>query len=225
MSSPATITHRTKLTDIEKQQANRLLAMKAIYEASQGSEGIPVSGPELLEKLGLSDQELGDACTYLKGENLISTTNVAWGHYTPHDIFITHRGIREMEKSLHTPTEATKYFPPAVSVIHIHGNVIGSPIQSGSPGARQEVSVELNLENVRDFLHQLEAATPALNLPVEESRELTAEVTTLKAQIESPRPKKHIIREGLHSVRTILEGAGGNLAAAGLLDALQHIHF
>lgn len=213
------------MTDIEKQQTNRLLAMEAIYEASKGSEALPISGLEVLEKLGLPDRELGDACTYLRSEGLIRTTNVVWGYYTPHDIHITHRGIREMEKSLEAPAEPTEYFPSAVSVINIHGNMIGSAIQSGSPGAQQEVSIELNLGDVRDFLRQLEATAPALNLPAEESQELTAEIITLKAQVESPRPKKHIIRESLHSVRTILEGAGGNLAAAGLLDALQHIHF
>ena len=53
----------------------------------------------------------------------------------------------------------------------------------------------------------------------------TSPTIELQLGLESPRPKKHIIRESLHSVRTILEGAGGNLAAAGLLDALQHINF
>ena len=43
--------------DIQKRRADRLRVMKAIFDASSGSEGVFVSGPELLESLGLSDQE------------------------------------------------------------------------------------------------------------------------------------------------------------------------
>ena len=199
--------------------------MKAIYEASQGSEGVSVSGPELLEQLGLSDQELGDACAYLKGEYLIATTNTTWGHYTPHDITITHRGIKEMEKSLHSPTMPTRHFPPVVSIVNVHGNVTNSAIQSGSPGAHQEVYSKIETRDLRDFLGQLEEAVPALVLPLEENQVLVTDIATVKAQLDSPKPKQAIVRESLHSVRAILEGAGGNLAATGLLDALLHIHF
>jgi hypothetical protein len=47
------------LVDIEKRRADRLLVMKAIFDASQGSESVYVSGPELLDALELTDQELG----------------------------------------------------------------------------------------------------------------------------------------------------------------------
>jgi len=210
---------------IQKRQAQRLLVMQAIFEASGGSESTSVSGPELLEKLGLSDQDLGDACQYLEGEHLIEGTRTMWGHLTPYIINITHRGLKEMEQSLQAPNEPTEHFPPAISIVNVHGNIIGSAIQSGSPGARQEVAAEISIGDVRDFLAQLEKSVPELNLREDESQELTAEIATIKAQVASPKPKKNIIREGLGSIRTILEGAGGNLAATGLLDALQHIHF
>jgi hypothetical protein len=211
------------MTGIEKRRANRLLVMNAIYEATDGSEDILVSGRELLGSLGLSGQEIGDACNYLEGENLITVSRsmggpVAW------DVSITHWGIKEMEQSLSEPTESTPHFPPAMSIIHIEGNVIGSPIQSGSPGARQEVTSEINLGDVRDFLSQLEKAAPSLNLPDDKDQELKAEIATLKAQVDSPKPKKGIIRESLSSIRSILEGTGGALVATGLLDIIPHIH-
>jgi hypothetical protein len=214
----------TTMTDIEKKQADRLLVMKAIYEASGGSEHSSVSGRDLLNDLGLSDEELANACKYLEGEHLIKSTRTMWGHLTPYIVDITHRGIKEMEQSLQAPTKPTEHFPPYVSIVHVEGDVIGSPIQSGSPGASQEVSSEVNLGEVRDFLRKLEEDAPSLNLPDPESRELTAEIATLKAQVDSPRPKRQIIRESLRSIRTILEGAAGNLSAAGLLELLQHIH-
>ena len=214
------------MPDLEKRRADRLLVMKAIYDASEGSEGNFVSGPDLLESIGLSDQELGDACKFLEGEYLIKGTRTLWGHVTPFVIQITHRGIREMEESIQAPTMPTEHFPPAVSIINVQGDIIGSPIQSGSPGARQEVSIgDINLGGVRDFLDQLEKIAPSIPLPVEESQELAADIATIRAQIDSPRPKKQIVRESLHSVRSILEGAGGSVAAVGLIEALQHLHF
>lgn len=210
---------------IQKRQAQRLLVMQAIFNASGGSEYTSVSGQDLLDTLGLPDQELGDACQYLEGEFLIEGTRTMWGHLTPFAVNITHQGIKEMEQSLQAPAQPTEHFPPALSIIHIQGNLIGSPIQSGSPGARQEVTVDINIADVSDFIGRLERAMPELNLPKEESRELTAEVATIRAQVDSPKPKRQIIRESLSSIQTILLGAGGNMVAAGLLDALQHIHF
>lgn len=214
------------MLDLEKRNANRLLVMNAIYEASEGSESNFVSGPELLESLGLPDQELGDACKFLEGEYLIKVTRTMWGHLTPYIIQITHQGIKEMEESLQAPTMPTEHFPPAVSIINIQGDMIGSPIQSGSPGARQEVSIgDINLDGVRNFLDQLEKVAPSVALPAEENRVLAGDIATIRAQIDSPRPKKQIIRESLHSVRSILEGAGGSVTAVGLLEAFQHLHF
>ena len=46
----------------------------------------------------------------------------------------------------------------------------------------------------------------------------------MKAQLRSPKPKLHVIRESLHSARAILEIGTGSAAAIGLLDLLQHIH-
>jgi len=149
------------MTEIEKQRTNRLLVMKAIYDESEGSEGNAVSGPDLLESLSLSHQELGDACEYLEGEGLIKGTRTLWSNLIPIKITITHRGIKEMEESLQTPSKSTRHFPPAVSIIHVHGDLIGSAIQSGSPGAQQEMTVR-----------EMEAGgTPEKTIPSESKRE------------------------------------------------------
>jgi hypothetical protein len=212
------------MADIEQRQANRLIVLNAINEASGGSENTSVSGQDLMNELGLTDQELGDACKFLEAEHLIKGTRTTWGHFTPYIVNMTHRGIKEMEQSLQSPTEPTQHFPAAVSIVHVEGNLIGSPIQSGSPGARQEVTSEINIEGIRDFLGRLKEVTSELDLPDEKERELKAEISTLEAQVDSPKPKRQIIRESIHSIRAILEGTGGALAATGLLDILQHIH-
>ena len=213
------------MADIEKRRADRLRVMKAIYDASEGSEGAIVSGAELLDTLELSDQELGDVCKYLKGEHLITTRQTLWGHWTPHGIQITHWGIKEMEESARAPREPTQHFPPAVSIVTIHGSVIGSAIQSGSPGAQQDVSIgDLDLGAIGKFLQEFDARAAELNLPSPLAEELAADIATVRAQVDSPKPKKNIIQESLRSVRAVLEITSGSAAAVGLLELLKLIH-
>jgi hypothetical protein len=213
------------LSDAEERRAVRLRVMNAIFDASRASEYTMVSGPQLLEKLGLPDQELADACKYLEGEYLIKTTHTSWGHLTPYYVQITHAGIREMEQSREAPREPTQHFPPAISVVNVQGSVIGSAIQSGSPGAHQEVSVgDLDLGAVSEFLREFDARAAELDLPSPAAEELAAEIDTVKAQLRSPKPKLHVIRESLISARAVLEVATGSAAAVGLLDLLQHVH-
>lgn len=213
------------MSDIEDRRAIRLLVMNAIFEASGASEYATVSGPILLEDLGLSDQEFADACKYLEGEHLIRTSNVAWGHASPFYMNVTHAGIKEMERSHQAPGEPTTHFPPLVSVVNVHGSVIGSTIQSGSPGAQQKVTFgDLDLNAISKFLDEYDARAAELDLPTPQAEELAADIATIKTQAESPRPKKKIIVESLRSARTILEITSGSAAGAGLLDLLSHIH-
>ena len=214
------------MIDLEKRRTDRLRVMKAIFDMSGGSEDREVLGDELAAQVELTPQELGDACRYLAGEGLIEEAMPDMGASpVPYWINITHQGIREMEQSLQAPSEPTQHFPPAVSIINVQGSVIGSAIQSGSPGAQQEVSVgDLNLDAVREFLREFDARVADLDLSAPDAEELAAEIDTVKAQIRSHRPKHRIIRESLVSARTILEVTSGSAAAVGLLDLLKLVH-
>jgi hypothetical protein len=215
------------LIDIEKRRADRLRVMKAIFDMSGGSEHQQVLGHELSDQVQLAPNELADACHYLAGEGLIEEAMPDMGASPiPYWINITHEGIREMEESLQAPDEPTKHFPPAVSFINVQGSVIGSAIQSGSPGAQQEANFgDLELEAVQKFLREFDAKSATLDLPAPAAEELAAEIATVKAQVQSPKPKRHIIGICLVSIRAILEHAAGGVAASELLGLLQHLHF
>lgn len=210
--------------DIEKRRADRLRVMKAIFDTSNGSETEVVRVvPQLQQSLSMSEQELIDACNFLIGEHLIDASIKADDLII--GVQITHRGIKEMEESLRAPSRPTEHFPAAVSVIEIHGDVIGSAVQGGSPGAQQEVtSGDLNLNAVRDFLREFDAKVEDLGLTGLAAAELKAEIDTVRAQLDSPKPKRHVILESLRSVRSILEITSGTAAAVGLLDLLKLIH-
>src|SRR4029077_920768 len=85
----------------------------------------------------------------------------------------------------------------------------GAQIQQGSPQAMQvTLNTTLDLAAVRSFIETMRETLDKLALDPEHRREAEAELSTVASQIESPKPKWSIIREGLGSVRRILEGAG-----------------
>lgn len=133
----------TDIPHVEKRQADRLRVLRAVWEATNGTTSrVARTAPTIQMQLGLSDQELEDACDYLAGGGLIrpkSKINESPGYIA---VQLTHRGVREMEESISAPDKPTEHLPPAISVVHIQGDVIGSPIQSGSPGAQRGTTVQ-----------------------------------------------------------------------------------
>jgi hypothetical protein len=211
------------VTDIARHRAGRLRVMNAIYEAAEGSPMSHVSGSWLLEHLELSDEELGGICRYLEDEQLIAAGREHWGHHTPFMILLTHAGIEEMRQSREAPDQATEHFPP-ISVIHIEGDAIGSPIQPGNPRTHQAVSVShLNLDDVRQIAGEFEAQAASLPLPDGDARQLRADMAAVKVQLDSPTPDHHTIRGHLQSAHAILEHTTNRTAAAGLLDLFRNL--
>lgn len=102
------------------------------------------------------------------------------------------------------------------------GSMHQSQIQRDAQGSIQTLSVnELDLEAVGKFISELESAFAGMSLPAQTLAELQADVSSIKAQLASPKPKHSLIRECLVSVRHVLEHAGGKLAATGILAALR----
>lgn len=59
------------------------------------------------------------------------------------------------------------------------------------------------------------------NLEIQE--EIAAEVAVLESQVNSPNPKKGIIRETLLSLKNIAEGTTGSLVATSIQDEVAQI--
>jgi hypothetical protein len=104
----------------------------------------------------------------------------------------------------------------AASAVHIDtyiSGVSGSQIQVHSPGASQQQGMlPAQLAELRKLVGMIDGALHGA-ADTETVRELRAEVATLKAQSESPKPKRSVIRESLSSVRAIFEGAAGEVLA------------
>lgn len=118
-----------------------------------------------------------------------------------------------------SPQEKAKAAP--TSMTFNIGTMYQSQIQSDVQGsAVQTLTADaLDLDAVAKLIAQIEKQVMR-----EESSalliELQADIASIKAQLASPKPKHPVIREGLRSLRAVMEQAGGSLAASGIITAL-----
>lgn len=104
-----------------------------------------------------------------------------------------------------------------------------APVQSSqiqqqtSESIQVTAPIEFHAAAIRELIEEIKTSLHELSLSRETEGELNAELGTLDAQIGSPKPKTSILRESMASVRRILEGAGGAIAAQLImrLDAIR----
>jgi hypothetical protein len=110
----------------------------------------------------------------------------------------------EKETAKSTTYNITNFFAPVHS----------SQIQQQTAESTQVVAqVKVDTSDIRAFIEEIKANLHKLGLSSEAEGELNAEIGTLDAQVSSPKPKTSILHESLASVRRILEGASGTIAA------------
>jgi hypothetical protein len=97
---------------------------------------------------------------------------------------------------------------------NIIGTMSNSQLQQHASGSSQAISQSLDVEALRQIVNAIEAKARESSLDEPSRAELTAELQTLRAQANSPKPKTSIVRESLKSTRRILEDAAGHVLAS-----------
>lgn len=99
---------------------------------------------------------------------------------------------------------------------HYHfGNVSGSQMQISSNGSTQtqaNTTAGTDLESLKGLVQALRAMLA--DAKGDTADELRAELATLKAQADSPKPKWEIIKATARSIKAVAEGATGNILAS-----------
>lgn len=92
------------------------------------------------------------------------------------------------------------------------GNMTGSQLQQGTTGSTQTYTQSADLSGISAFVEKLLPAIGELSNPTDRDQ-LQSDLETIRSQLKAPTPKTGMIRECLHSVKNVLEGAAGNLGA------------
>jgi hypothetical protein len=195
----------------------RFRILNRLYEVSSGNQFVHVNVWDLGKEIGISHEDTNVITQYLEGEGLLEGVAMGGG------IAITHYGVKQVEEALSAPTRPTRYFPPVLNIINIH-RMEGSQIQQGNIDSNQIMQpTQAGLESLDRFLVLLAARLPELNLSTDAGVDMTADIQTLEAQRSSTHPKGTIIRESLRSIRTVVEGAAGSVAATEILAHLPAV--
>ena len=191
--------------DIQQLKKQRFIFLEKVYKETAGDTSSIVDSDEIGQELGMDDLTSGRIAKYLIDEGLLAARGLGGG------IGISHMGVLEVEEALSNPGKATQHFLP-LNIIHVQ-SMNNSVIQQSTTNSTQNITIASdNISDLRSFLNDFKTALEKLQLTSETHNELLAEIATLEAQANSPKPKRTIIGEALKSLRSILEGVAGNLA-------------
>ena len=170
--------------------------------------------------MGWSPEDTDLVTDYLANEELIEFMGGGDGG----QVSITHPGIREVEEALGGSGEATDHFSTAAIMV-VQGDVHNSQFQLGTQDSQQfqESITTADSEALRVFIERIETSLSQMNLTQEQELDAVADIATVRAQLQSPRPKRRILKEAVRSLRSLVEGVGGNVAFAGLLELARQI--
>lgn len=104
-----------------------------------------------------------------------------------------------------------------VQSITAHFHAANARITVGTDNSINVV-YEIQPLEVASFIEQLKPHLAALPEPVH--AQLMPQLAILESEVRTPKPNQTTLRSTLQSVRTIVEGAAGNLVAAGILAKL-----
>lgn len=117
-----------------------------------------------------------------------------------------------------SPEEKRQASAQMYNIANFFGTVESPQVQQGTHRSLQVRAELVDPEALRVFLRDLRCRLDDLQLEPETRAEAAAEIETVEAQLQSPKPKAGIVREGLRSLRAIIESAGGGVAGQLLLE-------
>ena len=162
----------------------------------------------------LADQ-LGAFLTQAEGDVLIFDPGPAASNAIKQEIRPIREGLehdlRDFQAQLWRPRFQGKAASVTNNTVNLHGSNVGS-IQQAGEGATQTATVHFNVGAVQTALDEFVAALDASSVSDEVRSAAMIEVETIRPQLKKPAPNVSIVREGLHTLRNIVEGV-----AAGLL--------
>lgn len=192
--------------------------MTRLYDTTDGNELDFVDSYALGAALEWSEDETNSVTQYLEREGLLRYP--VFGGV----VAITHFGVVEVEQARTSPDEPTEHFAP-INVVYVAGDVVRSQIQAGTSDSTQEMSLEVQsqLPAIVELLSLFREAMQTAELSPEDSQVANASLVTVEAQLSSPKPNRHILREAVGSLRSIAEGMASSGAYVGLLELLEQI--
>jgi hypothetical protein len=211
------------LLDREKVDRTRKLRWEFLHALYRSNDQVRlghlqcVPAFEIARIAGIEDKaEAERVFFYLKNAGLLEFLT-----FGP-NIAITKAGIDAVEEAIAAPDRPTEHFGP-IHLLYVAGNISGSQVQQGSHHSSQAMTTTTQTrEALSEILPEIRAMLGTLR--PNDQRSLS-DLATVEAELQSPAPRSGIVREFLHSLRAVLEEAGGGLLAARLGALMQQANW
>ncbi len=109
---------------------------------------------------------------------------------------------------------------PSVSNTWNIQNMVGSVIQQGTHGSQASADFEVNVAGLGSLLEKVKNSADEFGLNEVHKTQLIADAETVQAQLSSPEPKLSVMKECLHSMRSIVEQVVANTIASGIVHEI-----
>ncbi len=217
-------------SDLERKRSQRLRLMIELYDMVDGFDAQPVETAQIAARLGLDASKPEDLLDvlkivhYLHGEQLLIASGPS-GEATR--LALTHKGVREVEESMSRPALPTEHFPP-LDEIEATPAVNPPSNQNGTAKVAELTALaESDRLEVLRMARSLQEWADRLALGEEQRAEYEADIRTIEAQLDSPRPKTQLIKVALESIKSVAEhasdspGSVGNIVSAGIASTIE----
>ena len=209
----------------ENEKALYFRFVSGVYDEAGGTDDRPVDARLVAQKSLGSDLDTATQALilHLQGEGLVRLVSMANGV-----VRLTAEGAREVEEARARPNTPTEHFAPA-GVVHAEPATtaqIAPPVPEDVPQPAPPAALDQNaLLGIKEFVSELKEALNRLDLEgglgLDEDRmsEIAADIRTIEAQMDSPRPKAQIVRLSLESIEGIMEGSTDNAVTEKIASA------
>ncbi len=198
------------MSQIEHVKKQRFQFLHHLWEKSGGDQSKRILVKEISEPLGLNENDSRIIIQYLHSEGLLEITTHGFNipRYVDASLYIKHKGILEVEQALSEPASTTPHFPAGVVNYINVGTMNNSNIAQASSDTSQHTTLNSDTkQNLIDILKALNDFVDRPEIQQEKRKELQSDISTIKSQLDSPKPKMSILSESLASVKIILESA------------------
>jgi hypothetical protein len=225
-----TVSKKATPSDLERKKSQRLRLMTELYDMVDGFDAQPVEMTQVAVSLGFDTSEPEDLLDvlkivhYLRGEGLLIATGPSGETMR---LTLTHKGVCEVEESRSKPALPTEHFPPLDTIEVMFSERLSSGHNGTAKAGRLTALAESDRLEVLRITRSLQEWTSQLALDEENRAEYCADIRTIEAQLDSPHPKKELIRVALESIKCIAEkanrspGSVGSIVSSGIASTID----
>ena len=198
------------MSQIDHIKKQRFQFIHRLWEITGADQNKRVLVKEISEPLGLNENDSRVIIQYLHSEGLLEITTHGFNipRYIDASLYIKHKGVLEVEEALSKPESTTPHFPAGVVNYINVGTMNNSNIAQASNDASQKITLSSDTkQSLTEILNVLNDFVSRQEIQQEKREELKSDISTIKSQLDSPKPKVGILSESLASAKNILESA------------------